>query len=70
METIINVFNIISSIINNIISSFIEIFNTIPLLFQDMGDWLNNLFPSDFAVYMVALIPIITTLLIIRFVKG
>ena len=70
MESVVYVFNIISNIVKDIVSGFLEFFNTIPVIFQNMESWVTNLFPADFSAYLVALIPIIVTLLIIKFVRG
>lgn len=70
MQSVIEVFNFILNILKQIINGFLEFFNTIPEIFNSIGEWANSLFPSEFAVYIVALVPIIITLVIIKFVKG
>lgn len=70
MESIISVFNVISNILQKIIEGFLEFFNTIPDIFNSLGDMITNLIPSEFATYLLALIPIIITLIIIKFVRG
>ena len=70
MESIISVFNVIANVLKQIIDGFLEFFNTIPNIFNSLGDMITNLIPSEFATYLLALIPIIITLVIIRFVRG
>lgn len=70
MGSVIEVFNTIANVLKQVINGFIEFFNTIPELFNSIGGWANSLFPSEFATYIVALVPIIITLVIIKFVKG
>ena len=62
MESIISVFNFIANILKQIIDGFLEFFNTIPNIFNSLGDMITNLIPSEFATYLLALIPIIITL--------
>lgn len=70
MQSVIDVFNLISNVIKQVFDGFIEFFNTIPELFSSMGEFCTNLFPSEFNTYLLALIPIIITLLVIKFVRG
>lgn len=70
MESVIYVFNVIANILKEVVNGFVEFFNTIPLLFQYIGEWSSNIFPMDFAQYIIILVPIIITILIIRFVRG
>ena len=70
MESIIYVFNIITNFLKEIINGVVEFFNTIPLIFNNIGNWANQLFPAEFASYIVALVPIIITLVIIKFIRG
>lgn len=69
MESVIYVFNIISSIVQNVIDGFLEFFNTIPIIFDNIGDLFINLIPLDFYSYLIGFLSIVVTLLIIRFVK-
>ena len=69
MESVTYVFNIISSIVQNVIDGFLEFFNTIPIIFDNLGDLFINLIPLDFYSYLIVFLSIVVTLLIIRFVK-
>lgn len=69
MDSVIYVFNIISSIVQNVIDGFLEFFNTIPIIFDNLGNIIVNLIPLDFYSYLIGFISIVVTLLIIRFVK-
>ena len=70
MQAVIDVFNIIYNILEQVIGGFLEFFNTIPELFSSFGEWFNSLFPPELTGYLVAFIPIIVTLIIIKFVRG
>lgn len=70
MDSVIYVFGVIANIVKEVINGFIEFFNTIPILFKNISNWSSQLFPQDFSQYIVILIPIIITLLIIKFVRG
>lgn len=70
MNSIIEVFNVILSFLKQIYEGFVEFYNTIPLLFNNIGNWSNNLFPQEFVTLLMIFIPIMVTLIIIRFVKG
>lgn len=64
------VFNTIANVLKEIITGFLEFFNTIPEIFNTLGEWATQLFPQDFATYIVALVPIIITLIVIKFARG
>ena len=70
MESVIYFFNTITNFLKEIIDGIIQFFNTIPDLFNNIGNWANQLFPADFASYIVAFVPIIITLVIIKFIRG
>lgn len=70
MNSVIEVFNVILSFLRQIYDGFLEFFNTIPLLFENIGNWANSLFPQEFITYLMVFIPIMVTLVIIKFVKG
>ena len=70
MSSVIEVFNTILEFLKMIIQGFTEFFNTIPILFQNIGDWSSQLFPADFTAYIIAFVSIVITLVIIRFVRG
>lgn len=70
MNSVIEVFNVILSFLRQIYDGFLEFFNTIPLLFENTGNWANSLFPQEFVTYLMVFIPIMITLVIIKFVKG
>lgn len=70
MESVIYVFNVIANIVTSVINGFFEFFNTIPILFKNISNWVSLLFPQEFSQYLIVLIPIIITLLVIKFVKG
>ena len=69
MEVVVSFFNLLFDFISKIIDGFVEFFNTIPVIFNKLTPLFSQILPPDFAVYFVALIPIIITLLVIRFVK-
>lgn len=69
MEIIISFFNLLFDFIPKIIDGFVEFFNTIPVMFNKLTPLFSQILPSDFAIYFVALIPIVITLTVIRFVK-
>lgn len=68
MQSIQSVFNIVYEVLKTVIDGFLEFLHTIPLLFENISSWSSSLFPSDFAVYIIALVPIIIALVVIRFV--
>lgn len=70
MESVIYVFNIIANIVKEVVNGFFEFFNTIPILFKNINEWSTSLFPAEFLQYIIILIPIIITLIIIKFVRG
>lgn len=69
MESIISFFNLLFDFIPKIIDGLVEFFNTIPAIFNKLTPLFSKILPSDFSVYFVALIPIVITLTVIRFVK-
>lgn len=69
MQSVSSVFNIVYEVLKTIINGFLEFLHTIPMLFDNIGSWGNSLFPPDFAIYIVALVPILITLIVINFVK-
>ena len=69
MEIIISFFNLLFDFIPKILDGFVEFFNTIPVMFNKLSPLFSQILPSDFSVYFVALIPIVITLTVIRFVK-
>ena len=70
MTSVIEVFNVILSFIRQIYEGFVEFYNTIPILFNNIGTWCQSLFPTEFMTYILTFIPILIVLLIIKFVKG
>lgn len=70
MESVIYVFNIIANIVKEVVNGFFEFFNTIPILFKNISEWSSSLFPTEFLQYVIILIPIVITLVIIKFVRG
>lgn len=70
MTSVIEVFNVILSFIRQIYEGFVEFYNTIPMLFNNIGTWSQSLFPAEFMTYILTFIPILIALLIIKFVKG
>lgn len=69
MQVIISFFNLLFDFIPKILDGFVEFFNTIPVIFNKLSPIFSQVLPQDFAVYLVALIPIVITLTVIRFVK-
>lgn len=69
METIFSFFNVIWDVTQQILTGFLEFLEIIPNLFGSISGLTSQLVPQDFAVYLTAFIPIVITLLVIRFVK-
>lgn len=70
MQSVIEVFNFVLSILKQVINGFMEFFNSIPDIFNTIGSFFTSLFPTEITTYLLALIPIIITLVIIKFVRG
>lgn len=70
METIFSLFNVIWDVIQKVLTGFLEFLEIIPNLFGSISGLISQLVPQDFAIYLIAFIPIVITLLVIRFVKG
>lgn len=70
MQSVIYIFNNIAIIFKQVFEGFIEFFNAIPDLFASISRWSSSLFPSEFSTYISVLVPIMITLIVIKFVRG